>query len=246
MKLWAIRLFAASIVMLMIAVSPKVSASDFLGFRLLDLDGTAVRWGSGRESTLKVTYAFVRNRMQFPNARNCRGVDSPDGLLANSNIDRTVFEQEVRAAFVMWEQVTGIIFQETSDVASAGILIGSQIEPAGRAFANVEYRPSTGKIREIEKSLICLNPSKRWKIGFGGSLDVYDLRYTIAHEIGHAIGLDHPDSGNQLMSFSYRENFRTLQPGDVEGAVRIYGARTAPQIDLTEPQMADAASRPRG
>jgi Matrixin len=246
MNLWTIKLFATSIVMLMFAVSPKVSASDFLGFRLLDLDGTAVRWGSGRESSLTVTYAFVRNRMQFPNARNCRGVDSPDSLLANSNIDRAIFEQEVRAAFVMWEQVAGIIFQETSDVASAGILIGSQMEPAGHAFANVEYRPNTGKIRQIEKSLICLNPSKRWKIGFGGGLDVYDLRYTIAHEIGHAIGLDHPESGNQLMSFSYRENFRNLQPGDIEGAVRIYGARTAPQIEPTEPQLSAAASRPRG
>src|SRR5262249_26938880 len=98
-------------------------------------------------------------------------------------------------------------------------------QPVGRAFANVDYRPGPGKIGDIERSLICLNPSRSWKIGFGGSAAAYDLRYTIAHEIGHAIGLDHPDPDGQLMSFKYQEDFRTLQTGDVQGAVRLYGNR---------------------
>ena len=57
----------------------------------------------------------------------------------------------------------------------------------------------------IGRSLICLNPTQPWKIGFDGRLDVYDLRYTIAHEIGHAIGLDHPSAAGQLMSYRYDE-----------------------------------------
>ena len=47
----------------------------------------------------------------------------------------------------------------------------------------------------------------------------------IAHEIGHAIGLDHPEPHGQIMSMRYHEEFRTLQAGDVSGAVRIYGPR---------------------
>jgi len=81
-------------------------------------------------------------------------------------------------------------------------------------------------VRPISKSLICLNPDELWKIGFDGNLDVYDLRYTVAHEVGHAIGLDHPGRDGQLMSYRYAETSRELRAGDINGAVEIYGART--------------------
>jgi hypothetical protein len=72
---------------------------------------------------------------------------------------------------------------------------------------------------QIEKALICINPRQAWKAGFDGNLAVYDLRYTIAHEIGHAIGLDHPGPSGQVMSYGYHEEFRTLQARDVDGTV---------------------------
>lgn len=78
---------------------------------------------------------------------------------------------------------------------------------------------------EIERSVVCLNPAVRWKIGFDGNVDVYDLRYTVAHEIGHAIGLDHPRPSGVLMSYSYDERFRDLQRCDAEGAIALYGLR---------------------
>src|SRR5690606_1561780 len=56
-----------------------------------------------------------------------------------------------------------------------------------------------------------------------GNLDVYDLRYTIAHEIGHAIGLDHPGPAGQLMSYRYDEKQTGPQPGDINGAAMLYG-----------------------
>lgn len=210
------------------SIAGGVAAHGLLGFRLLDLDGAGVRWGDQQGSIPVVTYAIVDRDLRFPDARNCGGVRQIDDLLQRSAIDRGVFEDEVRAAFDMWSQATNIEFRPAEDVASAGILIGAQIEPVGHAFANVAYRPGAGPVRTIERSLICLNPLMRWKVGFDGSLDVYDLRYTIAHEIGHAIGLDHPDASSQLMSFSYRESFRDLQPGDIEGAERLYGRREHP------------------
>ncbi len=78
---------------------------------------------------------------------------------------------------------------------------------------------------EIERAQICLNPDTPWKVGFNGNVDVYDLRYAIAHEIGHAIGLDHPQTAQALMSYKYNEQFRELQQGDRAGAVALYGAR---------------------
>ena len=77
----------------------------------------------------------------------------------------------------------------------------------------------------IGRSLICLNPRQPWKIGFDGDLKVYDLRYTLAHEIGHAIGLDHPSPSGQLMSYRYDEGQPGLQPGDIKGAALLYGPK---------------------
>ncbi len=222
-----------------------VFAQGFLGFRLLDIDGRNVRWPGVEDRPAIVTYAVVSNPMRYPKARNCASIVPLDGLLATSRIDQADFDREVAAAFAAWQQVANIEFRKTGDPGSAGILIGAQAQPLGHAYANVDYRLGPGKVREIDKSLICLNPDKSWKIGFDGSLAVYDLRYTIAHEIGHAIGLDHPDPADQLMSFKYHEGFRTPQNGDVEGAIRLYGRRQpAKSISTKDPGTPRSADTP--
>jgi hypothetical protein len=207
-----------------------VHAQTYLGFRLLDFGGVYVRWGGNGSDPVTVTYAFVEKDVAFPDARNCVAMVPMYGLLADSGVKSEAFHAEVVAAFEMWERVANIRFAPAASGAKPGILIGAQRDPVGHAYADVAYAQSVnGNVRPIERSLICLNPAKRWKIGFDGNLAVYDLRYTIAHEIGHAIGLDHPEPHGQLMSMRYQEGFRTLQTGDVSGAVRIYGARVAAQ-----------------
>jgi Zn-dependent peptidase ImmA (M78 family) len=78
-------------------------------------------------------------------------------------------------------------------------------------------------VHSIKRASICLNPLKAWKIGFDGNLDAYDLRFTFMHEIGHALGLDHPEQRSQLMHFKYDESRTGLQAGDIAGAVKLYG-----------------------
>lgn len=209
------------------------SASD--QFLLLRLDGVHVKWGVPQLGTsARVRYAFVTSPMTFPGAINCEAMEPPDALLEASQIDRTHFRREVAAAFALWESAANIGFVEVSDPTSADILIGAQHNPRGFAFTNVDYVRAPGaSTRPIEKSLICLNPRKRWKTAFDGNMDVYDIRYTIAHEVGHAIGLDHPSPVGQLMSFRYGEDFRSLRSGDVSGAVALYGKRGAPVVAAT-------------
>lgn len=217
---------ALAIASLMALPLVEAQARDAFQFRLLDLGNHFVKWSNtelGRGAT--VTYAIVATPMQFPNTRNCGAIVPVDDLLSNSAVSVGKFYEEVTAAFSMWEAVANIKFREIADATSAGIVIGAQANPVGRAFANVTSLDADGPVRQIERALVCLNPRARWKIGFDGNLDAYDLRYTLAHEIGHAIGLDHPHPSGSLMSYRYEERFRELQPGDIDGAIAIYGAR---------------------
>ncbi len=207
-------------------------------FRLLELEGQTVRWSApahGLPAT--ITYAFLTEAADFPGARNCDAMLPPEAALRGSKISMSDFREEARAAFALWEEAANVSFKEVP-VAEAGILIGADAKDRGRAFTNVALKarteravtPSKGEMNgEIGQSLICLNPNQPWKIGFDGNLDVYDLRFTMAHEIGHAIGLDHPSPQGQLMSFRYLEDGRALTAGDVAGAHALYGRKGSEQ-----------------
>lgn len=216
---------------------------DFPPFLLLKLDGAYVKWGTPVLGTgATVRYAFVTTDTRFSGVRNCEAMTTLDAPLQKFGIQPAQIRSETAAAFALWERAANIKFEAASDIEQADILIGGQLSPRGRAFANVFYRNADGgATRRIDKSLICLNQTRPWKVGFGGDPDAYDLRYTIAHEIGHAIGLNHPGPSGQLMGFKYAEGFRTLQAGDLDGAVALYGRRdsaitaTLPQGSTTQP-----------
>jgi hypothetical protein len=195
------------------------------GFRLLRLDGYHVKWGEtalGAGAT--VSYAFVEVPMHFDGARNCRELVPITDLAMRSGISEATLHAETAAAFRAWEEAANITFTAVDDPDRADILIGAQGQPVGRAFANVMYRPdSSDGVRAIDRALVCLNPEQRWKVGFDGDIEVYDIRYTLVHEIGHAIGLDHPGPSGQIMSFRYSEHFSDLQPGDFRGIQLLYG-----------------------
>ena len=211
-----------------------VSVRDAAGFKILSLKGNNVRWYSQDKGQQPVvTYRLAGEEMAFPGAINCRKLKGLDELLAASGVSADAAKRELAAAFAMWEAVAGISFHEALEGAPADIVIGAQVEPEGQAFADVFYDTASSEpIKPLTKALVCLNPKKPWKIGFTGDLGVYDLRYTFAHEIGHAIGLDHPAAAGQIMGFRYEENFRQLQAGDIAGAIALYGRRRDTDIAI--------------
>ncbi|WP_417769874.1 matrixin family metalloprotease [Stappia sp.] len=224
-------------------------------FNPLTLDGQVVKWGAPQlGAPARVTYAFARGKVLNPTARNCRAMDALDGLAAAAGVELAQVRGEAAAAFRLWEEVSGLSFEEVASVETADIVIGSQLVPRGYAFTNVRHAGEaprlplivSGETRELGKSgparpgvqdtaaaprvsriteaAVCLNPAHMWKIGFDGDLGSYDLKYTFAHEIGHAIGLDHHIRGQSIMHFKYSENFQGLQMGDIAGAKWLYGS----------------------
>lgn len=209
---------------LLLLAPASVGAGDL--YRPLCIKGTCVKWRpSSPGETLVLTWAVAQRQVETPEGFNCRDLNPPATLLERSSISTSSFRQALASAFSIWERALNISFIETADQDAADIVIGEQGTPLGYAFTNVTMTSARGAPPSIGKALICLNPVRRWKIGYDGNLAVYDLVHTFAHEIGHAIGLDHPDRPGHLMSFRYQEIGRTLSEGDLEGGIRLYGAR---------------------
>jgi hypothetical protein len=209
------------------------TAANAADFREIVLDGHTLKWGQPVPGTgATVTYAVADKAASFAGAINCPAIVPLDQILTTNGISRTTFTRELDAALAAWSRVADIRFVKAAP-ETAQLLIGAQAAPNGRAFTNVEYADPGRPAGEasLTRSVICLNPQERWKIGFNGNLDVYDIRYTLTHEIGHAIGLDHPGKTGELMDFRYTERFRAPQPGDIAGADFLYG----PNPVLTQP-----------
>ena len=229
-------------------------ASD--GYRPLHIGGAGVRWprpavspgdqsvGSGRTV---LTYAVAEGEIESAGAINCSRITAPHRIAAALGLGMGEVEDLIADAFARWQRVANIAFVRAAPGTAADIVIGEQSEPTGIAFTNVVLGAGwTDGRRHIARSQICLNPERRWKIGFDGDLTSYDVGYALTHEIGHAIGLDHPSPRGHLMSFRYDERVAELSTGDVQGAIALYGrARGDATVAVTPEPRAPATQLPQ-
>jgi len=199
------------------------------GYRLLEIDGHDVKWGEQKlGSGTVVTYAIARGPAQYSGGRSCARVTGVDSLLAADGIAAEALDTELSAALAMWENAANIRFQRVGDPATADILIAAQTEPRGLSYADFASLALDAPVGRIEKGIVCLNPTTAWRLSgakarSGKGNVTFELRYALAHEIGHLLGLDHPVQSGELMSAFYDEQFRALQPGDIAGAAVLYG-----------------------
>jgi hypothetical protein len=208
-------------------------AQSPFGYRLLQLDERPVKWGQQHLGAgAAITYALITEAMAFNDARNCKNMAPVDQLLERSGVDPAAFDIALGAALSMWQGAANVVFKRSENVETADILIGVDADGRGWAHADVLPDPGPGLVGGIARGLVCLSAERSWKVGFGGNPSAQDLRYTLAHEIGHVIGLNHPSPDGQVMSFNYGEAFAELQRGDIEGVLVLYGppAPTASEI----------------
>lgn len=196
-------------------------------------------------------FRFPNKRTLSPD--NCGSMHAFGDIVASSP-DVTVekAKQQLKAAFTAWEQAAALTFVEVDDASRANIVIGAAHSTAGRAFANLSVgsvepqshvsrglgasspkginqsrdivSPNESGFVSIEQAYVCLSPRARWKVGVDGNVSVYDLQYTFTHEIGHAIGLDHPGKTGAVMAYRYDERVQQLTSIDISAAQKLYGA----------------------
>ncbi len=205
---------------------PCAYAADGPHFEFLRLNGEFVRWFPNASGDVVVTYAFADSDVVTQGAVNCGAIRPLTRVSASAGIDRERLHAIAQRAFGAWAQVADVTFVQAASAAEADVVIGEQIEPRGWAFTNVVPGNLRGDgFRQIQKGTICFNPERPWKDGFDGNRNIYDLAFTLTHEIGHILGLDHPSRRGQLMSFRYDETLTGLTVGDIAGASFMYGER---------------------
>lgn len=205
------------------SVSPAAGAE----FRLLRIDGLHLKWGEPEfGEAAEVSYGFATGPAAFADAINC-GRMAPMAVLARAwDGDPALLERVAAQAFAMWSGAADISFRRAAPGERPDILIGAQAEPRRIAFANVWHDAAAAQdgVAPLVRATICFNPEIAWSTD-GRRGGRQDLRTALAHEIGHAIGLDHPGAAGALMGFADQGPQTDLQRGDARGARLLYGRR---------------------
>jgi hypothetical protein len=198
-------------------------------FRLLKIDGLLLKWGEPvAGSAAEVSWGFAAERRSFPDTINCGELAPVETLLDAWDLGRDELHAIAVDAFGLWSGAAGIAFREAAPGETPDILIGAQAQPHKTAFANVWWDASAAQdgIAPLTAATVCFNPGVGWPSGPSDpDTDAVDLRFALAHEIGHAIGLDHPGPSGALMGFRSLSEIGRMMPGDIAGALALYGAR---------------------
>jgi len=168
------------------------------------------------------------------------GLDTDEGLgssVALASFMPAGFKPALVAAFAVWSAVADLTFVEVADPAvgwqalGAGTsdirITGTALDGAGSTLAHGFYPPSNGGFAAGD---IHFDTAENWKVGFGGA--GFDIFQVMAHELGHALGLNHTLVPASLMNATYTEAFSGPQADDIAGMQYIYGRAT----EVPEPQ----------
>ncbi|XP_071479442.1 hatching enzyme-like [Diadema antillarum] len=164
---------------------------------------------------------FVAARTKWLNSR----VTYRFGALTADIPSSSQVKSEIRRAFQVWEDVSGLSFQEVIGPGSVDIQIlfgsyehgdGIRFDGPGGVLAHA-FLPRNGDAHFDE--------SETWTMNTYSGTNLFQVA---AHEFGHSLGLYHSDVSSALMYPYYRgyqPNFR-LDRDDILGIQSLYGPNT--------------------
>lgn len=210
------------------------------GYRLYTINGVPVKWGSPRlGSGADISYWVLTTERNMLAARSCAASQGIAVLFERSQITQDDFEEVLVDAFLMWEDVSDIKFVPAHDAQEADLLIGIQreLEDPGEACIETSRR-GEAPVGQIDNAYIHLDPNRIWGKTQNESEPLEDLRVVLAHELGHVLGLAHPENSadnsadNQDVFMAHvNRGMTALTPSDIAGVVYLYGPPTHTGLD---------------
>uniref|UniRef100_H2ZEY6 Peptidase metallopeptidase domain-containing protein n=1 Tax=Ciona savignyi TaxID=51511 RepID=H2ZEY6_CIOSA len=153
------------------------------------------------------------------------------------DLTRTETEAEIRAAFQLWEDNSGLRFSKVDNRQKADIEIkfaagahgdGDPFDGKGQTLAHA-YFPSSGGDAHFDEA-------ETWVLG---KVNGVNLRLVAAHEFGHSLGLSHSDVTAALMAPIYNPKLTGLHRDDIQAIQRIYGK------SMVKPDIIPPRTRPK-
>ncbi len=146
---------------------------------------------------------------------------------APSGMGQGTFETAVETALKAWSDVANIKFSQTTQAGLNNSLDFSSIniDGSGGTLAQAYFPPDLNRGRIAGD--VQFDATERWEVGNALGIAAFDLVLVAAHEIGHALGLDHTNDTSAVLypSVSPTQSFVGLDAHDVSAIRSLYSSR---------------------
>ncbi len=188
--------------------------------------------GRGELVSHYVLYEVIGDAQQFDRALTWTLHAGPSPVGLDRAFSETpigpVWQDLIERAFDAWEAVSGLsVTRLPNGSADANITIGWMADPDGfGGWGGGLFRQGGWE------GYVWINPEHQWS-----DRTFFNI---MLHEIGHALGIDHSDVGEVVMSgppltqYWYTGGWDRLQPDDVAAAQAVWGPPGDPAPNLAE------------